>query len=464
MKSKGWFGSQGLAVLVLSVAGLSGCGGGGSNSNSGYQPDSRIPTNSPEDALSGALRTSVFCTSAECNPSVGMYIVTDGSDLGACTASLIGDSLAVTNTHCIPDDLRAAGSDCSNRIFIFFPGMPGRASERADCAEVIHTTNISSKRVMPDVAFIRLKAKPSRPVLGFSGDGFEASKVYHVEKVNPIQNRDELAFTGELTNADCRAVYATEYTPATKGPGSPVIAFGDCEIEHGNSGSPILDDLGRIHGVIQAMASGFLGGTRYDDFEKKPMKVGMGTNLGCVNQPGVLPEHAIASTCNDGISDSDAAAATAANQKSATEKVGDDLAASARNSISKSVDSIFEWKSASVAARGLIVIQKRITLVPKCVRPLKEWISSYKSILGRVKDSATEETTLPFVSARFGYNRDDVYSANVDSSLIENVGLKFAFDPKAVAANGSMRVTITRQEATLLNRAPIFAEYVGLCR
>jgi hypothetical protein len=462
MKFKGCFGSQGLAVLILSTVGLTGCGSGSSNSNSGYQPDSQIPTSSPEDALSNALRTSVFCTGAECNPSVGMLIMTDGKNLGACTASLIGDGLAVTNTHCIPDDLKTEGSDCSNRIFIFFPDSGGRPSERADCAQVIHTTDISSKKLMPDVAFLRLKAAPSRPVLGFSGDGFEAAKIYHLAKVNPIQQGN--SFAGELTHTDCRAVYATEYTPATKGPASPVIAFGDCSIEHGNSGSPILDDLGRIHGVIQAMAGGLFGGTRYDDFDRRAMNVGMGTNLGCVDLPGVLPEHPIASTCADGMTEAEQTEAATANKKTATEKVGDDLVVSARDTISKSVDAMFEWKSATVTDRGLILTQERVTLFPKCIRPVKEWISSYKSIFGRVKGSASEEATMPFVSAQFGFNHDDVYTARVDASMIEQVGLKFAFDPKEAEASGSMRVTITRQQRTLLNRAPIFAESVPLCK
>lgn len=148
-------------------------------------------------------------------------------------------------------------------------------------------------------------------------------------------------------NTDCVSTYPTLLTPSVNNPNSPVTSFSNCEIEHGNSGSPILDDRGHIRGVIQAKFEPStlekLGLELSGDFlDGVPSDIGVGTNLGCVDFPEVIPTRLIPSACS-----------TAGGEESEKEKIAlstaiaDRLTHSAleeaRGLIPAPLDDVFEW-------------------------------------------------------------------------------------------------------------------------
>ena len=50
-----------------------------------------------------------------------LVVLAPPRQMGLCTSFLIGNSLLVTNSHCLPEDLKATGTSCAGRIWANFP-------------------------------------------------------------------------------------------------------------------------------------------------------------------------------------------------------------------------------------------------------------------------------------------------------------------------------------------------------
>src|SRR4051812_15299822 len=75
-----------------------------------------IPAASLMEAQRIAQSGVVHCEDASrCSPATGMITGARAEGVYQCTAFLISPDLVGTNSHCVPDDLRNAGADCSNR-------------------------------------------------------------------------------------------------------------------------------------------------------------------------------------------------------------------------------------------------------------------------------------------------------------------------------------------------------------
>lgn len=435
-----------MAFLSLPLLALGGCGGGSQQTTTYWHPERQIPTRGLPESQAAALRTYVYCGAENCNPSVGMLISTTTARVGTCTASLIGDGeIAVTNSHCIPDDLKQSdGADCGDRLYLFFPKVGNAPAVRADCAKVLHASDISGKeKVSADYAFIRLKAPVSRPVIKFSDGGFESSKAYHLAKVDPTESNG--AFMGRLENTDCVATYPTVLTPSANHPQSPLTSFTSCKIEHGNSGSPILDDLGQIRGVIQAkfepdtllliglqLKGAFLDGV--------PADVGIGTNLACVDFPAALPAHSIPAACTNVPTSEEEEKSQRAISTAILDRMTREALAQIRGTIPALLEDVFEWTLASQKGGDMVI-------VPKCFKPAAGWIHHYKNIFGSTKSSATVKVSIPFWKARFGYDQNLRFDGRLEPYATGAYASVIKFDPKEFSEKGSTEVRLAGKDA-----------------
>lgn len=215
-------------------------------------PVFRVETDGLEKAKQVAITANVECdTLSPCSPSVGMLTMSSEVGAGACTASMIGPDLAITNSHCIPDDLKQSDADCSDRIWLTFPKAGQYEKERIECDRVLEASDLgdSVSRLTQDYAFLRMKKTTQRPSLAVSQKGFRDNEQYRVNKVNPAFNKGQLH--GDLISENCKAILGNEITKALD-ERYPLVLLSDCNIIHGNSGGPINGSDGKIHGVIQA--------------------------------------------------------------------------------------------------------------------------------------------------------------------------------------------------------------------
>jgi ribosomal protein S28E/S33 len=201
----------------------------------------------------------------------------------------VGPDLALTNGHCVPEDLRAAGASCAGRVYLHFPEVAGFAAETAECAEVLSSTGGSGLIEKADVAFVRLRSAPKRPALSMSRAGLPDGALVTVEKVNPVQSRAGLA--GELTRTQCRIVYGSVFLESGNHARAETNLASDCEIMGGNSGSALLAANGTVRGVIFAIlpderARKHLDERRLGVAPERIAPLNFAANLACLAWPG----------------------------------------------------------------------------------------------------------------------------------------------------------------------------------
>lgn len=228
-----------------------------------------------------------------CNPSVGMLLSAKPTknprefETYRCTVSLIGEDIVLTNSHCLGPlfkDPKPAAGDCS-MMEVHFPSSSRYAYATSQCTEVLYDSGVSQDKTKergPDVAILRIRDKGLRPAFGISSKGFGNNEEFSVFRVTPTMNPQGLP-TGTLEAEKCKAVKNSFILPGYTETHSQVVALADCPFVKGNSGSPIVDEFGRVRGVGQAILT-------YPEVEKNfpnslqaPLTSFIqATNLGCV--------------------------------------------------------------------------------------------------------------------------------------------------------------------------------------
>ncbi len=262
---------------------------------------------SPAEAQKMAREATVDCQSfSSCSSSVGLLTGNTGANAYQCTAFLVAPQIAITNSHCIPRDLAAAGSDCSNRIWLHFPETSEYLATSAKCSRVIEATTLIGLRdsslgetyskLQPDFAVIELDRPVNRSVIPISRDGFQNERNYTIDKVDPVPGYSHIK--GRLVSIECTAKYGD--APASQFNSSNIF-FDNCDVVSGNSGSPVRDGAGAAHGVVQAISvpTDALSQTRdpLKQFEIMAKAPRMGTNFACLNLPAVVGAPEMPSTC-----------------------------------------------------------------------------------------------------------------------------------------------------------------------
>lgn len=256
------------------------------------------PVKNLSEAQNIATSAQVSCGEiGGCNPSVGMLTMASSTEVGACSASMISSDIAITNSHCIPEDLKASGSSCQGRIWLTFVNSPG-LDKRLECSQVLEATDINEGGLVEDMAFIRFTTKSNRPALPISHQGFRDGETVALHKVNPFFS--DRSAKGILGVEHCKTIHGTDFTKSND-PRYRMMIFGDCTVIHGNSGGPLIAGDGSLRGVIQALlkmdlVQDSVNEAGYDSVEPLS-QLNMGSNLACHAIPEL--EGARPADCND---------------------------------------------------------------------------------------------------------------------------------------------------------------------
>lgn len=252
-----------------------------------------IPTDTLSAAQKIAANPNILCADPEgkCNPAVGMFTHATGEGAGVCTATLVSEDIVVTNSHCIPEDLKVRGASCKNRIWLTFPSFPGRPDfdRQARCQEMLFVSDIEDENgeARPDFAFFRLEKRMNRPPLSLSRAGFSDGEQVTITAVDPsFVNR---VATGSMHTMKCKTVYGSEFLPAGAQQLADLMVFSDCKVIKGNSGSAIRAADGSLRGVIQAFFN--TNGTA-DRLRKRGIQlvdgtidnINVGTSMACLDE------------------------------------------------------------------------------------------------------------------------------------------------------------------------------------
>ncbi|MFN9067001.1 MAG: trypsin-like serine protease, partial [Bdellovibrionales bacterium] len=204
------------------------------------------------NAVEASSNWQVQCLdSKNCPNTVGQLLMVSGGKGGACTATLIGPDLALSNSHCF-DFLpgRSADSTCTGgRTVMIFASNSPSGREVVECESVIRKSELRKSEGLrsPDYLIIKLKRKLNRGFESINTSGVSDGQALVIKKVNPTRLN-----LGELEVSRCEVVHGTLFMPGNKSRESAVHVTKGCEVIEGNSGSSLFDAQGKIRGVIYA--------------------------------------------------------------------------------------------------------------------------------------------------------------------------------------------------------------------
>jgi len=457
-----------ISVFLILISGftVTACG----KSDPKPSDSNTFPTQTLYDAQQLASQAIAHCTDpSQCSPSVGMLIGTTQASAYQCTAFLIAPDTVATNSHCIPDDLKRAGASCQDRIALVFPGFSQYTNLTTGCDHVISASTITdASKQNPDYAFIRLDTSVDRPTVQITRSGLSDGTTYTIDKMDPYQGNG--IPEGYLHQATCKAVYNSvietggkTVTTAT----SPVLALADCDVIHGNSGSPVFDSNGNVPAIVfatiepkemNAQARALL-------LDSNIAQMGLATNYACQS----VPSNAIGSVplaCSLPAGNADATEASIVSQTT------QDLNSKFEDA-KPSLDPFFKWKSVQVPgwsqsefgfSKATSSTDFLVVAVPDCVQDVSGLLASETESFGRYPDSADKLDRIPVWSARFGLNHylQLTYEVNEAQPSLENQ-MAIRFSPKTLAKNGTSKIEVSDSSNLTLGQ-PLYSGILSICK
>lgn len=239
-----------VALFAFSLLGLTACGGGSDSKRGRYN----VPVYDTDLNVTDLARDwKVQCrSSGQCPNTVAQVLMATGKSAGVCTATLVANDIAITNSHCFDfDTSNSPDYVCRNGTVLIFASNSPSGRQVVECESVIKKSRIgadgSGNFRDPDYMILKLRRSLNRGYEMIDPQGMEDGLKLTVKKVNPVRRN-----LGELIVETCETLHGTLLMPSANHHHSPVHTMGRCEVIGGNSGSSLFDSHGKIRGLIFA--------------------------------------------------------------------------------------------------------------------------------------------------------------------------------------------------------------------
>ncbi len=324
-------------------------------------------------------KQEVICESGmACPDYLAKIVVLEGSNKPAriCTAFLTDSETIATSSSCLTSLLYQPDQDCSKDVFVFFPKTFRRQAERIGCNKVIQVSQPDREDPVytrSDIAFLSLQKPVKRNLLYINNeDGLPNDRVFTRWSVEQNDN-----YSGFIRRDECKAIHNSYINPLANKDTSPNMIFGDCPFRAGNSGSPIVDNVGKVRAITSLAIRPKILQAIYDNYRKEPLKpMFYGTNLSCA--PSIYDSEVADETeCNKPLTYEAVAAArgtmtdSSVYYKSVAKKLEDTLDKQTR---------FLKFKVSFVTNPS--TFNEETVVTPKCFKNYLEW-RSYEPKKGR---------------------------------------------------------------------------------
>ena len=273
----------------------------GSSGSGGSRPQNQPPNSDSNRSRSGdpqsgedvsptvakfelKLRTLPLRCGDVCPTGVGLVVIEKNSEVsrkyGQCVGTLIGPDTVITNSHCLPPEVKSGHESCSGRVGFVLPG----SQDVSSCTEILTSSTVVSGQDSPDFAVFRLRKNLPEP-RRVSRDGFQDGGKYDVYTIDPLIRT---SISGILRKKTCLSLRGSLVAPTSMDDLSPVTSLFNCEFSEGNSGSPVVDQNGNLLGIVarrEDKADLKLNGVSVI-IPSAPANAVV-TNLACVDQPSL---------------------------------------------------------------------------------------------------------------------------------------------------------------------------------
>jgi hypothetical protein len=200
---------------------------------------------------------SVICSDpSTCPATVGMLLsrmTQPEPGTASCTTFLVNGQTLVTDSHCVPVEIRQAGASCKGKIKALFPDTATLKGESVECESVVTATAIVEDKNSPeyvrrpDYAVLRLARTVSRGSLALSPLGLPDGIQLTMFAVDP----DIASNISVLTSKQCTIQRSTTVFPS-EDPLFGLVFLANCDAIAGNSGSPLVDNEKKVRAVVYA--------------------------------------------------------------------------------------------------------------------------------------------------------------------------------------------------------------------
>ncbi|HXH32125.1 MAG TPA: serine protease [Bacteriovoracaceae bacterium] len=226
------------------------------------------------------------------------------SNVGICTWFLVGPNRAVTNSHCVPDSVKKSPAHyCGDYLQGSFKTPEGENKIR--CKKLLFASDISKPTLLNnDYALIELEDNiPGAHSFKLDRRGISEGQKLKILTMNH-QQLDSGVYS-EFKEQNCIMKSSDIMGRITSLGTSPVTGFKEentlelCKTIGGNSGSPVVDEAGRLIGILHGgMKEGFdLGQEIKIDSNQITSHISIITNLRCQKFQDPQLDQAYPSTC-----------------------------------------------------------------------------------------------------------------------------------------------------------------------
>jgi hypothetical protein len=240
-----------LASIMLLSFMLAGCGSESDNSTSTihmgqgeslstYTQNLSVDSNTPEGV--GTLLAL----------HDGMY---SQRNVGLCTWFLVDKNRAMTNSHCIPDAIKKDKNlSCGDYLQGGFQTKSGFTKVR--CKKLVHASDISQPTVLNnDYALLELEKNiENSPLFKLDRRGLAENEKVKILTMN--HNQVSIGVYSEFKEHHCVMKSSDILGRIVSAGASPLVGFKEegtselCKTIEGNSGSPVIDESGRLVGIL----------------------------------------------------------------------------------------------------------------------------------------------------------------------------------------------------------------------
>ncbi|MDD9932035.1 MAG: serine protease [Myxococcales bacterium] len=169
-----------------------------------------------------------------------------------CTATLIAPDRVLTANHCIAPSARHAGASCSG-AWIGFPERGPEPERWVRCGRVLVAAQAEGDGALrQEYAVLQLTRPMRRPPLSIEPAAAEPGSIVTVVSVTP---HPVYVHGHALSTRLCRVESPEIATEALGSEAGKVGWLSSCPIDHGNSGSPVLDYEGRVRAIVHGGTS-----------------------------------------------------------------------------------------------------------------------------------------------------------------------------------------------------------------
>ena len=197
----------------------------------------------------GPPRYEVSCPAGDvCSESVALLVgLSAPSEPTRCTAALIGPRTAITAGHCVAWELSSGGT-CDG-LWLGFAQSEGRPPEWIGCERIESVSTPAAGLLSPDYAVFKLNLEVGRPTIPIGVGEVPSGEVVRVLSVTADRFYDDLH---QVRSRRCVVDDNQRLSASGPLPTSSIRVLSSCPIRQGSSGAPVLDQRGRLRGLVHA--------------------------------------------------------------------------------------------------------------------------------------------------------------------------------------------------------------------